>query len=109
MQGNQSLKELIQQRRRSSVKNFMTKEPIENFLGVVLKPVIKDPKDERAPQQAQQMLKVIEKFFLSLDDSLLLSILSSRSNCFVVEQDLFYFLVEDDFYSTGSILFYFLL
>lgn len=38
----------------------MTKEPIEkeNFLGVVLKPVVKDQKDCQAPQQAKQMLKV---------------------------------------------------
>lgn len=61
MQGNKYLKELIQQRRRSSVKNLMTKEPIENFLGVVLKPVAKDPRDEEVPQQAQQMLKVTEQ------------------------------------------------
>ncbi|XP_023159072.1 muscle M-line assembly protein unc-89-like isoform X4 [Ceratitis capitata] len=57
--GSQSLKGLINQRRRSSVRNLMPKEPIENesFLGVVLKPVTKDLKDEHDPQQTQAMLK----------------------------------------------------
>lgn len=77
MQGNKYLKELIQQRRRSSVKNLMTKEPIENFLGVVLKPVAKDPRDEEVPQQAQQMLKVTEQWNEAL------FFVSSRSNCSV--------------------------
>jgi len=38
----------------------MTKEPIQNesFLGVVLKPVIKDAKEQAAPQQAIQLTKV---------------------------------------------------
>ncbi|XP_039968284.1 muscle M-line assembly protein unc-89-like [Bactrocera tryoni] len=61
VEGNQSFKEFKQQRRRSSVKNLITKEPIENFLRVVLKPVVKDPKDEEVPQQAQQMLKATMK------------------------------------------------
>lgn len=41
----------------------MPKEPIENesFLGVVLKPVTKDLKDEHDPQQTQAMLKVTRK------------------------------------------------
>jgi len=38
----------------------MTKEPIQNesFLGVVLKPVIKDTREQAAPQQAIQLTKV---------------------------------------------------
>lgn len=36
------------------------KEPIQNdsFLGIVLKPVVRDPKEAVAPQQAKQLLKV---------------------------------------------------
>lgn len=52
--------DIIKQRRRSSVRSLMTKEPIQNesFLGVVLKPVVKDAKDPNEPQQAKQLLKV---------------------------------------------------
>lgn len=55
-----SLMDIIKQRRRSSVRALMTKEPIQNesFLGVVLKPVIKDAKEQVAPQQAKQLHKV---------------------------------------------------
>lgn len=52
--------DIIKQRRRSSIRNLMTKEPIQNesFLGVVLKPVIKDARDQIEPQQAKRLLKV---------------------------------------------------
>lgn len=55
-----SLMDIIKQRRRSSIRSLMTKEPIQNesFLGVVLKPVLKDAKDQIEPQQAKQLLKV---------------------------------------------------
>ncbi|EDW50927.1 GM26811 [Drosophila sechellia] len=51
--------DIIKQRRRSSIRNLMTKEPIQNesFLGVVLKPVIKDAREQAAPQQAIQLTK----------------------------------------------------
>lgn len=56
----QSISELIKQRRRSSVRAPMTKELIqkESFLGVVLKPVVRDQQNCEAPQQAKQLLKV---------------------------------------------------
>lgn len=42
----------------------MTKEPIQNesFLGVILKPVIKDAKELAEPQQAKQLTKVTQSF-----------------------------------------------
>ncbi|KAH8384331.1 hypothetical protein KR093_001928, partial [Drosophila rubida] len=67
---NPSVMDIVKQRRRSSIRSLMTKEPIQNesFLGIVLKPVVKDAKEIVEPQQAKQLFKV--KLYLKLCDLL---------------------------------------